>query len=373
MPGWSGAETIFRKDKMKKTIPVFIALVLLISSCTSLELTQGSEKTIVDALGRQVKLSSEPSRIVIIAKQAPMLTNFLYLFDSAKEKLIALEKRKQSTEDYLKLVDENIEEKYLLEKGAGAEQIVPLNPDVVILKSSMRDTIGKPLEDLSIPVIYVEFENVDHIYRDIRIFADILNEKKRGEELVSYYQESFQKIQKEVAKNEDIKKQRVLILQAVTEDQKYVFSVPAANWLQTDLIEKAGGIPVWKEANLAGGWTDINMEQISNWDPDLIYIVNYQGSAPEIVNKLKNDSIWQNLKAVKDNRIYPFAFDFLSWDQPDPRWILGYGWMAFRQNPQNISSSEIRSLIENYYEKFYGIGKSVFNEKISPKIAEYIK
>jgi iron complex transport system substrate-binding protein len=362
----------FREKLMKKAYIILLILSFLISNCTNIDAKSSNSIIVIDALERKVILNNDISRIVIVGKQAPMLTNFLYLFKSANQKLIALEKRKQSTEDYLKLFDKNIEKKYLLEKGAGAEQIVPLAPDVVILKSSMRDSIGKPMEDLSIPVVYVEFENVDQIYRDIRIFAEILNEKKRGEEIILNYQELYKQILIEVANNINSAKPSVLLLQAVSSDQKYVFSIPAANYLQTYMVEQAGGIPVWKDANKARGWTDINMEQISNWDPDLIYIVNYQGSAPEIVASLINDEIWKNLKAVKDNHIYPFPFDFLSWDQPDPRWILGYGWMAYRQNPQTISSAEIQTLIENFYEKFFGLEKSVFNEKINPIIMYYI-
>lgn len=357
---------------MKKIIPFIIAFSWLITSCLSVDIPTGATVTVTDALGREVTLKSEPSRIVIVGKQAPMLTNFLYLFNSADQKLIGLEKRSQSSEDYLKLVDANIEEKYLLEKGAGAEQIVPMNPDVVIMKSSMRDTIGKPMEDLSIPVVYVEFENVDQIYRDIRIFAKILNENKRGEGLISNYQKLYQQIQNEVTKNYRSVKPSVLILQAVSSDQKYVFSVPAANWLQTDLIEKAGGIPVWKAANQAGGWSDINMEQISAWDPEVIFIVNYQGDASEIVNNLKNDEIWQNLKSAKTDKIYAFPYDYLSWDQPDPRWILGYGWLTYRLNPQKITPTEIQSLIENFYEKFFHLEKSVIKEKITSRIVEYL-
>jgi iron complex transport system substrate-binding protein len=127
---------------MKKLYAILLIFTWILTSCEYVDFTSGSSRTITDALNRKVTLISEPSRIVIVGKQAPMLTNFLYLFKSAGQKLIALEKRKQSTEDYLKLVDKNIERKYLLEKGAGAEQIVPLNPDVVILKSSMRDSIG---------------------------------------------------------------------------------------------------------------------------------------------------------------------------------------------------------------------------------------
>lgn len=357
---------------MKKIIPFILAFAWLITSCMNVDIPAGATMTVTDALGREVTLKSEPSRIVIVGKQAPMLTSFLYMFNTQGQKLIALEKRSQSTDDFLKLVDSNIEKKYLLEKGAGAEQIVPLNPDVVIMKSSMRDTIGKPMEDLSIPVVYVEFENVDQIYRDIRIFANILNEKQRGEGLISNYLKLYQQIQNEVTKNYSSVKPSVLILQSVSSDQEYVFSVPASNWLQTDLIEKAGGIPVWKAANQAGGWSDINLEQISAWDPEVIFIVNYQGDASEIVNNLKNDEIWQNLKSVKTDKIYAFPYDYLSWDQPDPRWILGYGWLAYRLNPENLTSTEIQSLINTFYEEFFNLEKSVIEEKINTRIIEYL-
>jgi iron complex transport system substrate-binding protein len=227
------------------------------------------------------------------------------------------------------------------------------------------------LEDLSIPVAYVEFENIDQIYRDLRIFAEILNEDQRGEELISSYQMYYQQIQDKLKNINAAEKPTVLILQAESEDQKYIFKVPATNWLQTDMVEKSGGIAVWKEANLGSGWTEVNIEQVSNWDADLVYIVNYQGQAPEIVRNLKNDEIWKNLNATQGDRIFAFAYDFLSWDQPDPRWILGYSWMALKQNPQSISENDIQNLIRDYYQKFFNLGESVFEEKINPMVMEY--
>lgn len=357
---------------MKRIISIFVGFAFLISGCSRATTIQTNQKNVIDALGREVTLNGEPSRLVIIGKQAPMLTNFLYLFKSADKKLVGLEKRSQSTDDFLKLINTNIGEKYILEKGAGAEQVVPLEPDMVIMKSSMRDTIGKPFEDLSIPVVYVEFENVDQIYRDIRILADILNEKQRGEELISSYQKYYKQLQDRVINKPAEEKPTILILQAESEDQKYIFKVPAANWLQTDMVERAGGMPVWMEANPAEGWMEVNMEQISNWDAEMVYVINYQGQGPEIVDNLRNDTVWKNLKAVKNDHVFAFPYDFLSWDQPDSRWILGYGWLTLKQNPKEIFSSEIRLMVNDYYENFYGLDESIINEKIFPKIMDYL-
>ena len=72
-------------------------------------------------------------------------------------------------ENFITLVDENIESKYTLEKGASAEQIAPVEPDLVILKSSVKEDLGDQLETIGIPVVYINFETVDEIYRDILI------------------------------------------------------------------------------------------------------------------------------------------------------------------------------------------------------------
>ena len=159
----------------------------------------------------------------------------------------------------------------------------------------------------------------------------------------------------------------------MSSDQDYVFSVPAANWLQTNLAEEAGGTPIWTDANQAGGWSDINMEQIVSWNPDEIFIINYQGEALEIVAQLKNDSIWQNLKAVKNETVYAFPSDYLSWDQPDPRWILGYSWLALKLNSENIKAEEIQELITNFYSDFYSLSDETIREEIIPRIADYLK
>ena len=143
---------------MKKFALLLFLVALLLNGCMDSKSTILEHKTVVDALGRNVVINKNPSRIVIAGKQAPMLTNFLYLFQSTNQKLLAIEKRKQSGDDFLNLIDSKVGDKYILEKGAGAEQIAPLNPDLVILKSSMRESIGNQLETLSIPVIYVYFD-----------------------------------------------------------------------------------------------------------------------------------------------------------------------------------------------------------------------
>ena len=78
----------------------------------------------------------------------------------------------------------NYEQKLILEKGAGVEQISPINPDLIILKTSMKDEIGTGLEKVGLPVLYVSFEDIEKIYEDIQIIGKVL-EWMKGRKVLS--------------------------------------------------------------------------------------------------------------------------------------------------------------------------------------------
>jgi len=266
------------------------------------------------------------------------------------------------------LIDENIGSKYTLEKGASAEQIAPIEPDLVILKSSMKESIGDQLEKINIPVIYVDFETVDQIYRDIRILGQLLNENDRAEEIVAEYQNLFSEMQSFVDENTDEK--NTVLVQITDSDQQYAYEVPSANWLQTAMVEVAGGNAAWKEAAQAGGWTEVNLEQINVWDPEYMFVINYEGSANEIVANLTTSEPFSSLKAVKEGNFKAFPNDYLSWDQPDPRWILGYSWLVYELNPDKIERDVMLEKTAHFYEFFFGLDQQLIKQEILPRVVD---
>lgn len=354
---------------MKKLGLLGILLFWALSSCSTPALSDSKPVGIVDALGRKVLLPDHPQRIVIAGKQTPMLVNFFYLFKTAGEKIIAIERRSQSSDDFLKVIDPEIEAKYVLEKDAGVEQIAPLNPDVVILKSSMRDSVGLGLEAIEIPVIYVEFESVEQIYRDMKIIASVLNEMQRGNFLIEKFSGYETLIDQKITLAVD--HPSVLMLQAQGAGDEKSFSVPSARWLQTAMIEDLGAEAVWKDAAQSGGWTTINIEQVLNWDADIFFVINYQGQSLAAVDALSKDSLWR--EATTPETIFAFPNDYLSWDQPDPRWILGYAWMASRLYPDQFSPHEALDMVKSFYSEFYGFDGNDFNQVVMPKIRPYFE
>lgn len=130
----------------------------------------------------------------------------------------------------------------------------------------------------------------------------------------------------------------------------------------------AGGQPVWKDAAQSGGWTVVNLEQIAAWDPDKVFVIHYKGDSAEIADELEADPQWQSLGVTEQGEIYGFASDIFSWDQPDPRWILGTVWLAGKVHPDRFADLDMRQQVIEFFEQMYGMPKASVEENILPSL-----
>lgn len=372
------------RDKGVKRTSRYLAVLLLggllLTACgsTPTELTaptplpgltaQASGVTIVDALGRAVQLPEPPQRIVVAGKSTLTIVDTLYTFPEAQERVVALVVGRQPVGDFLRLVDPTFRDKTILEVEAGPEQIAPLDPDVVILRSFMAEKLGRSLEQLDIPVVYVDLETPDQYFRDLDTLGQLFGNAARATEIRSFYRARLERIAEPLQGVGDDQMPRILILQFSDQGGEVAFQVPAGVWMQTTVAELAGGTPVWTEAAQGGGWTIVNLEQIAAWDPDQIYVISYKADSADIVARLQAEPQWQVLKAVKEGQIYGFAADTFSWDQPDPRWILGLIWLAGKVHPERFPDLDVRHEVSQFFEQLYGMGSVVVEEQILPNL-----
>lgn len=324
--------------------------------------------TVTDALGRQVVFAEPPQRIVIAGRATPLIVDAFYLFPEAGQALTGIELRSQSAKDFLSTIDPNYENKTALEMNSGPEQIAPLQPDVVLLKSFMADQLGAPLEQLGIPVVYLDLETPEQYTRDITTMGQLLGNPGRAQEILDFYQQRVNQVEAAMAGIADDQKPRVLLLQYSDKGGEVAFNVPPATWLQTTMVELAGGLPVWTEASEQGGWTVVNLEQIAAWNPDQVYIVSYFTNPEEVAAQLKADPTWQELAAVQNDQLFGFPNDFVSWDQPDPRWILGLQWLATKIQPERAAEIDMNQAVNEFYGQMYGLDQTTIDTQVRPQI-----
>lgn len=327
--------------------------------------------TLTDALGRTVQLDSLPQRITVAGRASVAIVDALYMFPAAAQRVVAMTRSGQGQAgDFIAAIDPAFDQKALLEREPGPEQVAATQPDVVIVKSFLADSLGAAIETLGIPVVYVDLETPEQYERDLRLLGTLLGDAERAEEIIAFYRAQQERVAQEVSGLTEAERPRVLLLQASEEGGAVAFKVPPASWLQTSLVEMAGGIPVWRDAVQGGGWTVVGFEQVAAWDPDQIYIVNYFASAVETVAALRDDPQWQALRAVREDHLYAFPADFYSWDQPDPRWVLGLTWLATRVHPDRFADVDIAQETAQFFTQMYGLTDQQVAEVILPRLSD---
>lgn len=318
---------------------------------------------IVDALGREVTLPAAPQRIVLTGRALFMIADAAYLFPDAGQRIAGIGSTAQGGGNFVELIDPSYADKAVLERDAGAEQVAALRPDLVMLKSSLAESLGQPIEALGIPVIYIDFETPEQYLRDLAVLGQVFRDEARAAEVAAFYQDKVAAISQAVA---DADKPRTLLLYYNDRDGAVAFNVPPMSWIQAQMVEIAGGEPVWADANPGRGWTQVTLEQIAAWDPDQVFIISYFRDPSEVVQGLRADATWRALRAVQADALYAFPGDLYSWDQPDPRWILGLTWLAGRLHPDLFADQDMIVEAQAFYETLYGLDAGFFREKIAP-------
>jgi iron complex transport system substrate-binding protein len=358
--------------RIAQALAAILLLVLSIGACggkpTAMPTKAPAGLTLIDALGRAVTFDAPPQRIVLAGKSNLTIAETVYLFPEAQARVVGLVVGKQPVGDFLSLVDRAWDEKTHLAPDAGPEQIAPLKPDVVLLRSFTAETLGRALEELDIPVVYLELETPEQYFRDVAVMGQLLGNTARAEAIEESYQSGLDRIERALDGLEDEQKPRVLLVQHSEQGGEVAFNVPSATWLQTAEVELAGGAPVWKEAARAGGWTVVNFEQIAAWDPDQIFVISYQADPAQVVAKLKGNPQWQALQAVQGGAIYGFPGDIFSWDQPEPRWILGVTWLAGKIQPDRFPDLDMQQEAVEFFGQMYGMDGAAIEASILPTL-----
>jgi iron complex transport system substrate-binding protein len=325
----------------------------------------------VDATGRQISLSNFPERIVVAGKATPYVLDTIYLFPDAAKKLAALEVRGFDTQAFLELVDPNVTVKNMLERDAGPEQIAQYQPDLVIVKNISLGKLGAALEEISIPVMGLNLETPAFFYEDIRALGKVFGNSERAEEIIAYYQDIEAQISEMMNGLQDSERPSVLVLQYSEDGGEISFKVPPASYLQTTMVQNAGGNPTWLDVDGgADGWIQVGLEQIAVWNPEVIFVVNYAGDSVETAGQLLTSPTWEGLKAVENEQVYGFPADYASWDLIDPRWILGQQWLATILQPERTAEIDLQAQVVSFYEKLYGLSETQIEESILPRLDE---
>jgi iron complex transport system substrate-binding protein len=275
----------------------------------------------------------------------------------------------QGLGDVLTLLDPSHPARVRFPNNAGAEQIAAAKPDLVVLKTYSKQSVGDALERAGIAVLYLDLESPETFAADVRTLGDVLRQPERASAINRWYQSRVAAVVAAMGTaSAPGARPGVLVVQATGKDADLAVTVPPAGWIQAWMVETAGGVPVWVAGNRTTGWLKVGIEQVAAWDPERVLVVSYATSAADAVQRLAGSPAWQATRAGKAGRIGPFPADFASWDQSDARWILGLEWLAATLHPDRFPGFDLRAEATAFYRDLYGLDAAAIESLILPRL-----
>ena len=189
--------------------------------------------------------------------------------------------------------------------------------------------------------------------------------------IIAYYQQIEAQVAEMMKGLQDSERPSVLVLQYSDDGGEISFKVPPASYLQTTMVQNAGGNPVWLGVDGGSdGWIQVGLEQIAVWNPDVIFVVNYAGDSVETAQQLVESKNWEGLQATKNGQVYGYPSDYASWDLIDPRWILGQQWLATILQPERAAGIDLHAQVISFYHDLYRLSETQIEESILPRLDE---
>jgi iron complex transport system substrate-binding protein len=330
-------------------IGVCAVLLCASAACTTTQkMPSGTEnRTITDMADRTVVVPSEIKSVLCTSPPSTMLVymvapdrlagwNFLPEIEYIPEKYAALPvvggwfgKETGNYEDFISRHPDIVVEGYTTDGGAA------------------RATIAERQEKMgSIPVVAVEdTTNATGYSEPIKFMGDLLGEEEQAEAMITFYEGVLATVTERVASIPDDERVRVYY----AEGPKGLATDPTGSQ-HSELIELCGAINIADCALTPGmGMTEVSMEQIISWDPDVIL-----AGDPGFYATVRTDPLWQDITAVKTDRVYLIPRTAFCWFDRPPgiNRIIGIPWTAKVLYPDLFSDMDLEGLVKEYHDLF---------------------
>ncbi|MBE6845763.1 MAG: Fe3+-citrate ABC transporter substrate-binding protein [Ruminococcus sp.] len=313
-------------------------------------------RTIVDHTGVEVTIPTELDRIVI--SSILPLPSVYCLFRGSAEDIIGIHPSSMAAAENSYLINvfpelANADTSFVENGEVNIEQLLSLEPDVVFYSAANTDEREK-YDNAGIPAIgfsttIADFDCVETYAAWISLFGEIYGESEQANKIIEDGRQTAEQIKSVTDGIAEADKPKVLTLFNYGDG---VIKTSGSDFFGEYWIETAGGINVASELS---GTPEINMEQIYEWDPDIILITNFSAYLPE---DLYNNSIeghdWSNVSAVKNGQVYKFPLGMYRWFPPASDTPLVLTWLAKTIQPELFADVDMDAEIKDFYKEHYG-------------------
>ena len=340
---------------MKKTqrlLALLLALVMTLSlaACgaqsapTEDENTAPETRVFTDSVGREVTV---PAQIDQVAVSGPMAQ--IVLFALCPDKLVGISNAwDESAAQYLDTEYYNLPLLGQLYGGKGElnlETLLESGAQVVIdvgeAKGSIVEDLDALQEQTTIPFVHIDaaLATMDETYT---LLGDLLGMPDEAKALADYCRSTYDRA---LTIADSVEKANLLY---ITGDAG--LNVIAQGAYHAEVIDLlSNNLAVVDDPSSKGTGNEVDMEQILNWNPDVILF------APDsIYDTVAGDAAWQGVTAIQNGAYYEVPMGPYNWMgfPPSVQRLLGMLWMAKVLYPE-AADYDLYTEAAEYFKLFY--------------------
>ena len=230
--------------------------------------------------------------------------------------------------------------------GAGftpnIEAILSLKPDVVFQWATIgRDPI-EVLDRVGLKVLGIRTGTQSDTNAYVAMVGQVAGKEARATELIQRQEKRFADINSATSSLQPRQRPRVLYIGRYSDS----LGVSGPGSYNDFYIQLAGGSNV---ASVSGTGRTVTVEQILVWDPEVILLGNFDSAMP---TDLYRDPRWQNVAAVKAQRVYRMPLGGYRWDPPSQESALTWTWLAGLLQPDRYRA-DLRGDMRDWYRFLY--------------------
>jgi iron complex transport system substrate-binding protein len=236
-------------------------------------------------------------------------------------------------------------------QAANLEVLLKNKPDVLILwmgkDTQVGDKMQKTMDTLNIPYVCVVVDSMADYPEAFRFLGKLLKREKRTAQLAAYCAKAMADVSALANKIPTNQKPKVYYAEGTDG-----LSTECNDSIHVEILRIAGDVDVHRcHTSNHKGFEKVSLEQVMLYNPDVIV-----AQEKMFYDKVYKDTAWQQIKAVKNGKVYLIPKTPFNWFDRPPSFMrfIGLKWLASLIYPKEYKL-DINKETKFFYSGFLGV------------------
>lgn len=316
--------------------------------------------TITDHADRTVTVPTDPERVVIL--DILPLPSVLTVFLGSAETILAMQPASMNaakngilSELFPEVLDVSTD--IMSGDDVNVESLLALDPQIVFYNAG-NAALGEKLENAGLTAVGVSptkwnYDCIVTYDHWIELLSEIYPSVDISSEVSDFSTRMYDLIQSRVADMDDADRQNVLFLFQYDEN---TMVTSGSSFFGQWWCDASGALNAANEVAADNSNAVITMEQVYEWDPDVIIITNFTQTQPDdLYNNAIGDDDWSTVSAVQNGQVYKMPLGTYRTYTPGVDTPMTLEWLETILYPDLFPEFDLTADVRAYYNDLYGV------------------